>query len=87
MHSGAATAVLASVEMLGMSSTVLGKVGVTVEIASIRTGRSTPRRRAYSVLATSTAAPPSEVAQMSSRWSGSLTTALVSTSSTLTSLR
>ena len=73
--------------MLGMSRTVLGKVGVTVLTALTRTGRSRPIFFAYSVLATTTAAAPSEVAQMSSRCSGSLTTALVSTSSTLTSLR
>ena len=58
--------------MLGMSMTVLGKVGVTVLTALTRTGRSRPIFFAYSVLATTTAAAPSEVAQMSSRWSGSL---------------
>ena len=73
--------------MLGMSMTVLGNVGVTVLTALTRTGRSRPIFFAYSVLATTTAAAPSEVAQMSSRCSGSETTALVSTSSTLTSLR
>ncbi len=39
-----------------MSRTVFGKVGVTVEIALIRTGSSTPCRRAYSVLVSTTAA-------------------------------
>ena len=60
---------------------------MTVEIALIRTGSARPCRAAYSVLATITAAAPSEVAQMSSRCSGSATTALASTSSALTSLR
>ena len=82
-----ATTALQSVEMLGMSMTVLGNVGVTVLTALTRTGRSRPIFLAYSVLATTTAAAPSEVAQMSRRCSGSLTTALASTSSTLTSLR
>ena len=70
-----------------MSMTVLGNVGVTVRIALTRTGRSRPIFFAYSMLATTTAAAPSDVAQMSSRCSGSATTALASTSSTLTSLR
>ncbi len=75
---------LESVAKFGISITVCGKVGVTVETARTRTGDVSPLRRAYSMLVRSTAAPPSEVAQMSSRCSGSATTAEASTSSTVT---
>ena len=70
-----------------MSMTVFGNVGVTVEIARTRTGSARPCLRAYSIEVSTTAAAPSEVAQMSSRCSGSETTALLSTSSADTSLR
>ena len=72
----------------GISITVFGNVGVTVETARMRTGER--RRRAGLALAadtSTTAAPPSLVAQMSSRCSGSATTGESSTSSTVTSLR
>ena len=69
--------------------TVLGKVGVTVETASIVTSGSAPPawRRAKSMEVSTRAAPPSEVAQISSRRSGSATMGEASTSSTVTSLR
>ena len=54
-----------------MSITVLGNVGVTVETAAIRTGSLSPALAAYASLTSTTAAAPSEVAQMSSRCSGS----------------
>ena len=88
VRSGSPPTVAASVERLGMSMTVLGNVGVTVEIALIRTGsvEAVLLRRTRCSRAPPRP-PPSEVAQMSSRCSGSATTALASTSSALTSLR
>ena len=78
-----------SVEKFGISMTVLGKVGVTVETASIVTSGSAPPawRRAKSMDVSTSAAPPSEVAQISRRRSGSATMGEASTSSTVTSLR
>ncbi len=83
--SGAAAA--ESVVKFGISITVFGYDGVTVEIAAIRTGPAAPRRCAYSRLDTTTAAAPSLVAQMSSRRSGSATTGDAMTSSSVTALR
>ena len=72
----------------GMSSTVWGKVGVTVDTASMVTRLSAAAwRRANSMLASTRAAPPSEVAQISSRRRGSATIGEASTSSTVTALR
>ena len=72
----------------GISMTVWGKRGVTVETAGIDTGVSPlPWRRAKSVLDSTRAAPPSEVAQISSSRSGSATMGDASTSSALTSWR
>jgi hypothetical protein len=65
----------------------LGKVGVTVDTAGMRTGCGTPCERAKSRDDSTTAAPPSLVAQMSSSRSGSATTAEARTSSAVTSLR
>ncbi|CAM5577850.1 hypothetical protein SMICM304S_11747 [Streptomyces microflavus] len=73
--------------MSGRSRTVLGNVGVTVETARIRTGSATPRRRAKSMPHSTSAAAPSEVAQMSSSRSGSATTADAATSSAVTGVR
>jgi hypothetical protein len=71
---------------LGISMTVLGNVGVTVATARRRNdGR--PRERANDADVSTTAAPPSEVAQMSSRRSGSATTGDAATSSPVTALR
>ncbi len=66
---------------------MLGYVGVTVDTAATVSGSVTPRRSASSRLMRITAAPPSEVAQISSRRSGSATIGEASTSSTVTSLR
>ena len=76
-------------EKFGISMTVLGNAGVTVDTASMVTsgGRPPPWRRANSMLESTSAAPPSEVAQISSSRSGSATIGDASTSSTLTSLR
>ena len=57
------------------------------EAAATLTAPARPWRAAYSSLTRSTAAAPSEVAQMSSRCSGSETMALLSTSEAATSLR
>ena len=68
--------------------TVLGYDGVTVEMPMTRTrGRLDARRSEYSVLARTTAAPPSLVAQISRRWSGSETRGDAKTSSAVTALR
>ena len=73
----------------GISITLLGNTGVTVDTARTRTaGRpSVPWRRANAADASTTAAAPSLVAQMSSRCSGEATTGEASTSSTVTALR
>ena len=62
-----------SVAKFGISITVFGYVGVTVETAATFT-KSVACLRANSRLDTTRAAPPSLVAQMSSRCSGSATT-------------
>ena len=87
VRSGAPTTAEDSVESSGMSITVLGKVGLTVETAATRTAPVSPCFFAYSALVSTTAAAPSEVAQMSSRCSGSATIGLARTSSSVTSLR
>ena len=77
-----------SVEKLGISMMVWGKRGVTVDTASMVTRSAVPAwRRANSMLDSTRAAPPSEVAQISSRRSGSATIGEASTSSAVTSLR
>ncbi len=78
-----------SVEKFGISITVLGNVGVTVDTASMVTSGVAPPawRRANSMLESTSAAPPSEVAQISSRRSGSATMGDARTSSTVTSFR
>ena len=76
-----------SVAMSGRSSTVRGCVGETDETARIRTGSATPCRRAKSTLLSTSAAAPSEVAQMSSSRSGSATTGDAATSSAVTGER
>ena len=83
---GAAETADESVAKLGISITVFGYVGVTVDTAATFT-KLLACLRAKSRLDTTRAAPPSLVAQMSSRCSGSATTGDSSTSSTLTSLR
>ncbi len=70
----------------GISMTVFGNVGATVATARSRRA-SSPRGRANSDDVSTTAAPPSDVAQMSSRCSGSATTGDASTSSSATSFR
>ena len=93
VRGGGATTAEDSVAKLGISITVFGNVGVTLETARIRTpgvvadGPPMPSSAALASLTSTTAAPPSEVAQMSSRCSGSATTGESSTSSTVTSLR
>ena len=78
-----------SVEKLGISITVLGNEGVTVETALMVTSGAAPPawRRAKSMEVSTSAAPPSEVAQISSRRSGSATMGEARTSSTVTSPR
>ena len=71
----------------GISMIVFGKRGVAVETAATRTGSPLPRRRAKSMLDSTTAAAPSDVAQISSSRSGSATIGDASTSSSVTSLR
>ena len=66
--------------------TVLGNRGVTVETPAMVTGFDVCRR-AKAMLVTTSAAPPSLVAQISSSRSGSATTGEASTSSSVTSLR
>ena len=66
---------------------VFGNRGVAVDTAATRTGSPLPRRRANSRLDSTTAAAPSEVAQISSRRNGSATIGDASTSSSVTSLR
>ena len=56
-------------------------MGDTVEMPATRTGLRWPWSRAHSIDDTTSAAPPSEVAQMSSRRSGSDTTGELRTSS------
>src|SRR5580704_3967108 len=86
--SKAPTATAESVAKLGISITVWGNRGVTVETAGIDTGEAPPPwRRAKSMLDNTMAAPPSEVAQISIRRKGSATIGDASTSSALTSLR
>jgi len=86
--STAPTATAESVAKLGISITVWGKRGVTVDTAGIETGVDpAPWRRAKSMLDSTIAAPPSEVAQISSRRSGSATMGDARTSSALTSWR
>lgn len=80
-------AVAESVAMSGRSRAVRGKRGETDETARIRTGRATPCRRATSMLVSTSAAAPSEVAQMSSSRSGSATTADAATCSAVTGVR
>ena len=70
--------------MFGISMIVLGYTGVTVDTAEIFTGP-VVCFRAKSMLERTSAAAPSLVAQMSSKCSGSATTAEPRTSSTLTS--
>ena len=67
--------------------TWFGYGGVTVEMARTRTGSAMPWRLAYSIDDSTMAAPPSDVAQMSSSRSGSATIGDASTSSAVTSLR
>ena len=67
--------------------TVLGNFGVTVDTALTFTGSLMPFLRAYSRLVNTTAAPPSDVVQILSSRSGSLTIALARISSSVTSLR
>ena len=91
--SGTGSPAAESVAKFGISMIVFGKVGVTVEIDATRTSDSLepadpPRcRRAYSMDVNTIAAPPSEVAQMSSRRNGLATIGDAITSSTPTSLR
>ena len=88
VRAGGATTPEESVAKLGISMTVFGNVGVTLETARTRTPpAATPSWRALASDTSTTAAPPSEVAQMSSRCSGSATTGESSTSATVTSLR
>ena len=81
--SGTCTLAAESVAKFGISITVFGYCGVTVETAGIVT-KSVACLRANSMLVRISAAPPSLVAQMSSSRSGSETTAEFITSSTLT---
>src|SRR5205085_12108441 len=85
--SGGPTAAAEWVAQLGIWITVFGKRGVTVETAATRAGEPSPRRSAKSMLASTTAAPPSDVAQISRRRRGSATMGEASTSSSVTSLR
>ena len=85
--SGAATAAAESVAKFGISITVFGKVGETVEIARTRTGDGAPCRRAYSIDASTMAAPPSDVAHISNRCNGWATTGEASASSSVTAFR
>ena len=72
--------------MSGRSMIVFGYVGVTVEMAATFTSPP-PWRRANSTEDRTMAAPPSDVAQISSRRSGSATIGLARTSSSVTALR
>src|SRR5688572_33117469 len=83
-RAGGASVTDESVEKFGISITEFGNVGVTVEMAATRTG-SVECFRAYSMLDSTTAAPPSLVAQMSRRCSGSATIGEARTSSSVTS--
>src|SRR6266571_2435761 len=85
--SGGATAAAESVAKFGISITVFGYVGVTVDTAATRTGSPTPRSRANARLDNTTAAPPSLVAHTSSRCRGSDTSGEDSTSSSVTTSR
>ena len=77
-----------SVAKLGISMTAWGNRGVTVDTASMVTRSSAPAWRGRTPCWYSTrAAPPSEVAQISSRRSGSATIGEARTSSAVTSLR
>src|SRR3954463_16562831 len=84
---GAAAATAESVEKFGISMTVLGNRGVTVDTAATRTGEPAPRDRAKSIDDSTRAAAPSDVAQISSSRKGSATIGELSTSSSVTSLR
>ena len=84
---GGANAADESVAKSGISITVFGKRGVTVEMPRTRTGAFVPCVRAYSIDDTTIAAPPSDVAQMSRRWRGDATIGEASTSSSVTALR
>src|SRR4051794_21054758 len=86
VSAGGASAADESVAKFGISITVFGKRGVTVEIPRTRTGDEPPWRAAYSFELTTNAAPPSDVAQMSSRCSGDATMGDASTSPSVTSL-
>ena len=87
MSSGGPTAAAESVAKFGISMIVFGNLGVTVDTAATRTGSPAPRRRANSMLDSTMAAAPSDVAQISSSRSGSATIGEASTSSSVTSLR
>src|SRR5437868_581469 len=87
VSSGGPTAAAESVAKFGISMIVFGKRGVAVETAATRTGSPDPRRRAKSMLDSTTAAAPSDVAQISSKRRGSATIGDASTSSVVTSLR
>jgi hypothetical protein len=80
--SGTGSVAAESVAKFGISMTVCGKRGVTVETAAMVTGF-VVRFRANARLDSTSAAPPSLVAQIWSRRSGSETIAEASTSSTL----
>ena len=81
-----AAAAAESVAMSGISTSVLAKRGVTVEIAAIRGVCRRAGARTQGSLST-TAAPPSEVAHTCSRRNGSATIADSSTSSRVKRLR
>ena len=89
MSSGGAAPSAESVAKLGISITVFGYRGVTVDTAATFTvpRPDVPARRAYESLASTTAAAPSLVAQISSRRSGSDTMGDASTSSSVNALR
>ena len=70
-----------------VKNAVQAKVGVTVEMAAIRTASPRPCRRAKSRLDTISAAAPSDVAQMSINLRGLATIADAATSSMLKRLR
>src|SRR3954451_24840815 len=76
-----------SVEKCGISMTVCGNAGVTVDTARTRTGSAMPLLFAYSADVSTTAAPPSLVAQISTSRNGSATIGEARMSSTEKSLR
>src|SRR5690606_33856399 len=73
VRGGGSTDAALSDAKYGISSTVFGKRGVTVSTPLTLTALLRPIARAFAGLTITTAAPPSDVAQMSSRWSGSET--------------